>query len=712
MGVPPGAGLLALCAPTLIALALIGLLPGVISMRKPWARWLLVACVAFFSLRYLMWRLSSTLALGDSWLGDLWSLSFAGVEILSILDAAVLFLVFARGTDRSPEADILEARLLARVGEDPAGAPKVDVYIPTYNESLAVLEKTIVGAMCMDWPNLAVYVLDDGRRSWLRKYCEEKGVGYITRADNVGAKAGNINHALEYTDGEFLAIFDADFVPQRTFLTRTLGFFEDPKVGIVQVPHCFYNHDPMQTNLAMSKSLPDDQRFFFEAIMPSRDAWGAAFCCGSNSVTRRSALRQVGDGLPHGSITEDMLLTLALLREGYVTRYLNEPLAFGLAPETVSAFFVQRQRWARGATQILFLKQGPLGPGLSLAHRLMFMPTHWLTHGLICFLPLFAPLIYLFTGLAPMRNISLETAIYYVAPMLVGVLGGLTTFGRGRYHPLAAQVLGTFQSFKVVPTVLATLIRPHGHVFKVTPKGSGATVESERPIFLTCVAIIVLTALGLVMNLIPEWRRVPDLSFLPLAGGLAAVNCVVLFLVALLCLQRPIRRQEERFDLEEPVMTAHRGSGGFATAMSKDMSVSGLCLTADESMLGPFQPGEEVETYVSSVGWVRGRVVRRTPGEIGVRFAPEGDQSELLIRKLFTRSRNTAAAAPISALGMTLELMKTILFVDTRLGPALPEPEPETPSSDERLPKAVLVAPPTERMRALAAAWRGFDEAA
>ena len=85
----------------------------------------------------------------------------------------------------------------------------------------------------------------------------------------------------------------------------------------------------------MRKSLPDDQRFFFEAIMPSRDAWDAAFCCGSNSVTRRAALRAVGDALPTESITEDMLLTMTMLRNGYVTRYLCERLAFGLAPESL-----------------------------------------------------------------------------------------------------------------------------------------------------------------------------------------------------------------------------------------------------------------------------------------------------------------------------------------------------------------------------------------
>jgi cellulose synthase (UDP-forming) len=157
-----------------------------------------------------------------------------------------------------------------------------------------------------------------------------KGAGYLTRPDNTNAKAGNINHALTKTNADFVAVFDADFVAQRNFLMRTMGFFDDPTIGIVQTPHAFYNHDPMQANLALRKTQPDDQRFFFEAIMPSRDAWNAAFCCGSNSVTRREALRTIGDALPTSSITEDMMLSLAMLRKGYVTRYLCERLAFGL----------------------------------------------------------------------------------------------------------------------------------------------------------------------------------------------------------------------------------------------------------------------------------------------------------------------------------------------------------------------------------------------
>ena len=250
--------------------------------------------------------------------------------------------------------------------------------------------------------------------------------------------------------------------------------------------------------------------------MPSRDAWDAAFCCGSNSVTRRAALRSVGDALPTGSITEDMLLTLVLLRQGYVTRYLCEPLAFGLAPESIEAFFVQRQRWARGATQIMLLKDGPFGPNLGFIHRLLFLPTHWLSQSCTTVLTVVTPLIFLLTGLSPLVNVTDDAVLSYIVPMILALIGGLQVFAASDYHPLASQVLNSFQSFKILPTVLATLIRPFGHSFKVTPKGQGARrVGYDRSIFWSAASLIFLTIGGLILNSIPDYRVIDQASLVP-----------------------------------------------------------------------------------------------------------------------------------------------------------------------------------------------------
>ena len=471
------------------------------------------------------------------------------IELLSLFDQWILYLTFLRTSDRSTEADRHEARIRAL-----PQLPSVDLYIPTYNEPIEVLEKTITGALCLDYPNVSIWVLDDGRRPWLKEFCAAKGVGYLNRPDNAHAKAGNINHALTRTSAEFVAIFDADFIVQRTFLMRTIGFFSDPAVGIVQVPHAFYNSDPMQANLALRKSLPDEQRFFFDVIMPCRDAWDAAFCCGSNSVIRRTALDAVGGALPTQSITEDMLLSMTLLRKGYVTRYLCERLAFGLAPETVDAFFVQRQRWARGAIQILYLASGPLGRGLTFMQRLLFLPTHWLSLGLRSLVAVIAPIVFLWTGISPVFDVSPADVVYYFLPMVLALAGGVWVFAPGQHFPLASLVQGTFLSFKILPVTLGTLVKPLGHAFKVTPKGGTNQASNyARGIFWTAGTLMGLTILGLVINTIPELRIIDNADVLPVIAFWSAMNVVVLFLVCMMSLQAPMRRGEERLEIDEPI---------------------------------------------------------------------------------------------------------------------------------------------------------------
>ncbi len=109
----------------------------------------------------------------------------------------------------------------------------------------------------MDYPNKTVYILDDTRRPHIKAIAEELGCKYITRRDNKHAKAGNLNNALKQTNGEFISIMDADFVPFKNFLTRTVGFFQNSKIDLVQTPQYFYNPDYHARNLGLDCILPN-----------------------------------------------------------------------------------------------------------------------------------------------------------------------------------------------------------------------------------------------------------------------------------------------------------------------------------------------------------------------------------------------------------------------------------------------------------------------
>jgi len=687
--------LVQLFAPIVFVLGATYLLGSSLPLSQTWARLTVFASVWLIIARYLDWRLFSTvLPAQGAWYEIGWVWGCFIIEILALADALFLYIAFLRTSDRRAEADRHEARLRSL---PTATLPSVDVYIPTYTEPFDVLEKTITGALCLDYPNFSVWVLDDGRRPWLKRLCEAKGVGYLTRPDNSHAKAGNINHALTKTNADFVAVFDADFIPQRDFLIRTMGFFSDPKIGIVQVPHAFYNHDVMQANLALRKSLPDDQRFFFEAIMPSRDGWNAAFCCGSNSVTRRAALRAIGDVLPTQSITEDMLLSLMMLRKGFITRYLCERLAFGLAPESVEAFFVQRQRWARGAMQILYLTAGPLGSRLALVQRLLFLPTHWLSQGLLLIMSIVAPLVFLWTGIAPLVNVTTATVVYYLMPMVLAVVGGIVVYAPHQYFPLAAQVLGTFQSFKLLPIVLTTMIKPFGHAFKVTPKGSGVRkTDYDQSIFWTALSFIGLTVIGLCINAVPDWRIVTQTSLLPMVAFWSSINIIVLFLICMLSLQAPIRRAEERFEIDEPGWIVG-AAGTISTGRIKDISLSGVAIEVDRSINA--KVGEALRVFITEVGFVTGTAMRLNEKLLGIRFIlPPSIERDLLIRKLFTAGRDTTRAG-VTAWSVTGALFKSIWGAATEL-PAIPNEVAALAASEpEKLPQQSLVILPRPHER-------------
>ena len=257
--------------------------------------------------QYAWWRITDTLPAPAYTFEYALALVFLVAELVGIVTAALSLLFLTRTRDRSPDADANAEWLSAQLQP-----PSIDVLICSYNEEREILERTIVGALGMDYPNFRVWMLDDSRRAWVRTLCAELGCRYLSRSDNAHAKAGNINHALKHIAGlpdapEFVSILDADFVPTPQFLKRAMSLFRDPAVGVVQTPQHFVNPDPIQINLGATKFWPDEQRFFFDIVLPAKDAWSAAFCCGTSSIIRMQPLMQIG-GFPTDSVTEDYLL--------------------------------------------------------------------------------------------------------------------------------------------------------------------------------------------------------------------------------------------------------------------------------------------------------------------------------------------------------------------------------------------------------------------
>ncbi|MCC2596004.1 UDP-forming cellulose synthase catalytic subunit [Pusillimonas sp. MFBS29] len=461
----------------------------------------LVTISVVASLRYMYWRVTSTLGF-ETWLdiGFGYGLLLAEIYALTVLLAS--YFQSAWPLQRQP----------IMMPQDLASWPTIDIYIPTYNESLSVVRQTVFAALAQDWPaeKLNVYVLDDGRRDDFRDFCASVGVGYLTRPDNKHAKAGNINAALPRTNGEYIVIFDCDHVPTRSFLQISVGWFlKDPKLAMLQTPHVFFSPDPLEKNLDVFQQVPNEGRLFYGLTQDGNDLWNATFFCGSCAVLRREPLLDVG-GVAVESVTEDALTALKMNRKGYNTAYLAIPLAAGLATESLSRHIGQRIRWARGMAQILRSHNPLLGKGLSLSQRICYVSAglHFF-YGLPRLVFLTAPLAYLFFGARVFEASALMIAAYALPHIVHAYMTNTRVQGKFR-HSFWNEVYESVLAWYIMRPTLATLVAPNSATFNVTAKGG--TIEKSFFDWTLSRPYIILLVLNLIGMSIGAWQVVTNMN--------------------------------------------------------------------------------------------------------------------------------------------------------------------------------------------------------
>jgi cellulose synthase (UDP-forming) len=584
---------LALAIPTALGL----LLPSGNKRRV-----LLVLVIALFTGRYVSWRIGnfpfgSFFTSPEGW----WMAAVLVVEMLAILEYIQFLVTITWLTDRRAEADTAEQRLRERYKREGAEAiPSVDVLIPTYNEGPEVVTKTILAALQLDYPRFKVYVLDDGQRPWLRQFCERVGAHHIIRSDRKGAKAGNINHALNIIDGDLNLLLDADFIPYQNCLWRLAGFFDDPAIATVQTPQNFYNPDAIQHNLNISGSWGCEQAFFFQIIMPGRDAVGAAFCCGSCCMHRNAALRAVG-GFPTTSITEDILLTVSFVKRGWKTIYLREATTMGLAAETMESFFVQRKRWGRGNIQVGYIIAQE--KGLSLINKILFFPFYWMIqHGSRIFFQLI-PLIFFMTGVGPLPATEGQEILDFQLPFILAVSSCMFILMRPFYLPIFTEAMSLFSAFALLPELLQSLVKPYSKGFSVTPKGTANSDLAQalfKQTFLPSCALLGLNIVVLLQIILDLSSAANSVGWqLALYGVIwCAINISLLVMCVLMSQERPQPRQEHRINVQRPARMITK-TGSIIEGLLDDLSMSGARFTADP---GPSREREDCTSLELATG--------------------------------------------------------------------------------------------------------------
>ncbi|HET6213934.1 MAG TPA: glycosyltransferase [Micromonosporaceae bacterium] len=491
--------------------------PPETTLRRGWVRLVGLSALAVTA-AYLVWRTVATLHGATLWLG---------VPLL-VLEGWALISLFLYTVSLW---DLDAGRVPAPVRRTDL---RVAALIPTYNEPREVLLPTIAAAVAMRLPH-ETWVLDDGRRPWVAELAASLGARYTTREGNEHAKAGNINALLPRLTADLIAVFDADHVAEADFLVRTLGYFDDPRIALVQTPQDFYNLDSFEHIERPGSPRYGEQELFYRGLAAGRNRWDSAFWCGTNAVVRLSALREVG-GVATQSVTEDIHTTIRLHRRGWKTAYHNEVLARGLAAGDAEQYLTQRLRWGTGAMQVLRTENPAVVSGLRPMQRVSYLSTllgwfdSWRTLGYVLL-----PVATVLTGAIPIAAPAMTFLAWFSAAFVLQRLA-LRALARGR----APQIHSTLFEFVRLPANLqatTALFARRPLPFVVTPKGRQGGDERRRTALPRLIpALLVLSGLAAAWYAATSFGLTPVTYRVPwVAHGAAVwllVNAVMLVLAA------------------------------------------------------------------------------------------------------------------------------------------------------------------------------------
>ena len=520
------------------------------------------------SARYFAWRVTDTMNPDVVW----FFYFFLAAELVGMGEVLLFYLTTWRRRNHHPEPALPDRT--------------VDLFIPTYNEPVALLRDTVVCAVSVRYPH-TTWLLDDGNRPEVKALADELGCRYLARTERTHAKAGNLNHALKHSTGDFVVTLDADHVPQPELIERLLGFFENPKVAIVQVNQDFYNLDSFQhTTNWEDRAAWQQQELFFNVIQPGKDALGAAMYCGSPAMLRRSALEEIG-GFATETVTEDMHTGLRLQKRGWEVVFYNRTLARGLAPQTFEAYRTQWHRWGLGAMQVFRLERPFLGKGLTLGQRLAYLSSfyfYWTSVQKLFFL--LVPFFCVATGVFPLLTEPGQYAEYFLPALALNLLatialqGGVTGF-------LLTERYNLIKLGSMLQALSGLVVRKAQ--FKVTPKAkSGAATVWQVMPYLVLVALLAVSVVAGGIRIAGATGPNEVWAYAVTAGFAVFFLYLLVPVVALAFKRRELRtiyRFPQRLDLPLRVRMAGSSDSTWIATYARNLNRFGLSVTLDSELV-------------------------------------------------------------------------------------------------------------------------------
>ncbi len=415
------------------------------------------------------------------------------VPYICLVIAEVILLVNAIGMAWtilavSPGED-LEVKALRRKFLHRGWKPSVDILITVYGEDPDVVRQTVAAAIAIKGEHRTV-ICDDGCSQEIEEIADELGADYIPRKSSKGAKAGNINHALQHCTGEFFATFDADHVPHPDFLIVTLPHFADPDLAFVQSPQ---NYRQTGDNW-VARGAAEGQRVFYEIICPGKNSFNSMFYVGTNAIFSRAAIDSIG-GINEDSNSEDIWTAINLHKRGWASRFVPEIMAKGLSPDTLALHLKQQFRGGRGGYEVLLSRDLWKGE-LTRDQRLQYMlvGAHYLQSIAIMFFLLLPPLFIMF-DIRPIEVGGATWLLRYLPFFVFVQLALYLQIGGWRPSAMALSIASAPAQFRALLSVVT------GKNIEWKASNSDGEVPRVLDVMPGAVFLLVINAAGLATGL-------------------------------------------------------------------------------------------------------------------------------------------------------------------------------------------------------------------
>ncbi|WP_349945359.1 glycosyltransferase [Lacrimispora sp. BS-2] len=547
---------------------------------------------------YLGWRMIFTLPLHEGTLSLIFGILLVAAETVTVFTSFELFYQKMQMNKFHLECPEIPDEYY----------PDVDVFIATHNEPADILYKTVNACTFMEYPHKSkvhIYICDDGNRQEIAELARQFGVGYLGLADNKDAKSGNLNNALSKTSSPLIATFDADMIPQHTFLMKTVPYFllsrfikENGKwrlkreeeidkkfrLGLIQTPQSFYNPDLFQFNLYAEGNIPNEQDFFSREVNTMRNTSNAIAYTGSNTVILREAMEEIG-GFPLKTITEDFETSLRIQKAGFITYATDEIQGAGLTTTTIKSMIRQRVRWARGIIQSLQNTHAIVTPRLPLIARLTYLNTFlywWSFFNRLIFI--MSPILFALFDYRIVNSHFWDVIVFWL-PAYFFYSISMRYLSSNVRNQRWSQIIDTiFMPYLIVPVLLETF-HIHQRKFKVTnKKKEGNGIGFEFAVFaIPHVILLALSAAAMMRFIHGKYGWALFYSSIILFWIIH--NMVSLFYAIFFMLGRRAYRSSERIRAEENITIQYKTLT--YEARTADVSENGLAFWSEKPIYLP-----------------------------------------------------------------------------------------------------------------------------